>query len=186
MFKRMFLIGVMGILISTSSLVFSEEEKRILPGCEVGDAVFARMQFWGIQFPDWIARFGHAGVYYCSSTRKGEEAWNPDKGDLVNSNMEFATIEAVFTITEGARVQICKFSDSFGGRNYEGAYNNGGLKAGDRIDIITRAFNQLKAIGIPPFPETRRWPAIKDPNHKEVKERAFSCDGIVEYCYEVL
>ncbi|MEW6608130.1 MAG: Ig-like domain-containing protein, partial [bacterium] len=184
MFKRLFLMVVMELLVTGVSLSTVYGAGRMLPGCEIGDALFGQINFWGIPLPPGIARLGHAGLYYCSSTRDGSEAWDPEKADLVNSNMEFATIEAIYTL-KGVKVQISKLTDSFSNQFYSGAYNkSGGLTEDQRKRIVTCAFKQRDAKATAPFPWTRKWPAIKDPNHKEVKDRAFSCDGIVEYCYE--
>ncbi|MDI6736138.1 MAG: Ig-like domain-containing protein, partial [bacterium] len=181
MFKRVLLV-VAGLLIIGGILKPVYGGERMLHGCEIGDALFGQVNFWGIPLPPGLARLGHAGLYYCSSTRE-EPKWDP-RTDLVNSNMEFATIEAIYTVAKGATVQISKFTESFSNRYYSGAYNNGALTAGQRVDIVTRAYHQLGAKGTSPFPWIRKWPAIKDPNHANVGSRTFSCDGLVEYCYE--
>jgi len=95
---------------------------KITPDCEIGDALFGKIHLGGITEPSWARRIGHAGIYYCSSTRKGNEAWNPDT-DLVNSNMEFGVIKAVSTPEEKLKVQICKITSSFDDKYFLRAYN---------------------------------------------------------------
>lgn len=67
MFKKVSLLGLVGLLLLVGGFVYGE----IKPNCEIGDAIFRPLgkPFWALGIG---SGFGHAGIYCCSQSDKNK------------------------------------------------------------------------------------------------------------------
>ncbi|MEW6621325.1 MAG: Ig-like domain-containing protein, partial [bacterium] len=149
------------------------------PDCEMGDAVFRHKTEEALLG----VGFHHAGIYFCSHS-KGDEVYvettPPYYINITDSDIQHSVIEAVgYNGTLSCQPFIKSYINFPGG--YKGGYNSGDLTARKRRQIIATAWEQKGKKYVTGNPEKEEKPEdIKKPG------ASFRCDGLVEYCYEVI
>ncbi|MEW6620780.1 MAG: hypothetical protein AB1422_15835 [bacterium] len=172
---------VLGLTIFVILIARGDLFAKTIPDCEIGDAVFRYKQYEDILG----VGFHHAGIYFCSHS-KGDEVYvqteDPYYIKITGSDLQHSVIEAV---GYGGPISCQPFVERYiiypGG--YKGAYNSGTLDAYKRRKIIAAAWEQKGkkyATGNPRHPFNEKPTDIKSPGN------SFRCDGLVEYCYEVI
>ncbi|MDI6736443.1 MAG: hypothetical protein QME42_09700 [bacterium] len=190
MVKKVYLFGLIELLLVlvVGTAVYAEE---VEPNCEVGDTIFRAL---GTDYVPWILRglakgFGHCGIYCCSQSDRdkvtiGTE--HPYPIQINDSDFKHSVIQGngygTHTWPPGIKeVDHVTLKFALYGEKYWGAYNSGDLNALDRRQIIAAAYEQRGC-------EYAVGSAENDESVEDVKMpgKSFRCDGLVEYCYEVI
>jgi len=185
MFKRISLVGLIGWLLVVGNSGYAKEVK---PNCEIGDAIFRPLNmFLGIG-----NGFGHVGIYCCSqSDRKGVtiDTAYPYHIKITNSDFKHSMIQAngykkdnPEWPSETKEVDFDTLDFALAGLKSWGAYNSGNLTAEKRRWIVATAYKY--AVEKESRYNHNQSDKIKNPTGTPFP--TFRCDGLVEYCYEVI